>query len=205
MARRSATGRGTRGYRQRPVDVREPKQRFLIVCEGEKTEPNYFQGLRQDHRLNATVTVMGKGLDPSQLVETAETERRLGDYDQVWCVFDRDTWPAQNFNNALAQARRLGIGVAYSNEAFELWYLLHYYYFDTGIPRQEYIERLEERLGHPYAKNSRDTYRELHSRQEDALRNARTLLAQYEPPDPANDNPSTTVHLLVEELLRHAR
>lgn len=205
MARRRATSRGTKGYRQRAVDVREPKQRFLIVCEGQKTEPYYFQALRQDHRLNATVTVMGKGLDPSQLVETAQTERRLDDYDHVWCVFDRDTWPAQNFNNALVQARRHGIGVAYSNEAFELWYLLHFHYYDTAITRQQYIALLDELLGHPYAKNSRDIYRELRSRQEDALRNARKLLEQYDTPNPANDNPSTTVHLLVEELLRHAR
>jgi hypothetical protein len=205
MARRSGSSRGARGYQPRRVNTREPKQRILIVCEGSKTERYYFEELRKDHRLNAEVIVRGLGLDPSQLVETAQTESRLDDYDRVWCVFDRDTWPAQNFNNALAQARRLGIGVAYSNEAFELWYLLHFYYFDTGIPRQEYIERLEERLGHPYAKNSRDTYRELRSRQEEALRNGRRLLAQYEPPDPTNDNPSTTVHLLVEELLRRAR
>lgn len=205
MARRSDSGRGSRGYRQRLVDTREPKQHILIVCEGAKTERYYFEELSKDHRLNAKVKVRGLGLDPAQLVEMAYKLRDLDNYDQVWCVFDRDTWPAENFNNALSQARRHGIVAAYSNEAFELWYLLHFYYFDTGIPRQEYIERLEELLGHPYAKNSRHTYHELRSRQEDALRNARTLLAQYDPPDPASDNPSTTVHLLVEELLRHAR
>lgn len=205
MARQRETDRGTRGYRQRQVNIREPKLRFLIVCEGSKTERYYFEELRKDHRLNAEVTVRGLGLDPSQLVDTAHKLRGLENYDQVWCVFDRNTWPAQNFNNALVQARHHGIGVAYSNEAFELWYLLHFYYYDTGIPHQEYIERLEGLLGHPYAKNSRDTYRELRSRQKDALRNARTLLAQYQPSDPANDNPSTTVHILVEELLRHAR
>ncbi len=33
----------------------------------------------------------------------------------------------------------------------------------------------------------------------DAIDNAEKVLAQYEPcPDPANDNPSTTVHLLVQ-------
>ena len=145
------------------------------------------------------------GLDPSQLIERALVERQKDDYDQVWCVFDRNSWPAQNFNSALVQARRNKIRVAYSNEAFELWYLLHFHYYDTGIQRQQYIQILEGLLGHPYAKNSATTYDELRSRQEDALHNARSLLAQYNPPDPANDNPSTTVHLLVEELLRFAR
>ena len=69
MPRRSATERGTRGYRERRVNSREPIQRFLIVCEGEKTEPRYFGKLREDHRLNAKVTVLGVGLDPSQLIE----------------------------------------------------------------------------------------------------------------------------------------
>ena len=120
-------------------------------------------------------------------------------------MFDRDSWTAQNFNNALARAPHRGVRVAYSNEAFELWYLLHFHFYNTAIPRQQYINMLSRLLGHPYKKNSRTTYDELRSRQEDALRHARTLLAQYDLPDPANDNPSTTVHLLVEELLRFAR
>lgn len=205
MPRRIPTRRGARGYRERRVGFRELKQRFLIVCEGAKTEPNYFRRLRQDHRLNAEVRILGAGVDPSQLIEVARAESQDADHDQIWCVFDRDTWPAQNFNNACAQARRHGIHVAYSNEAFELWYLLHFHYYDTAITRQQYIQKLEALLGHAYEKNSLATYDELRSRQEDALRNAHTLLTQYTPPDPANDNPSTTVYLLVEELLRFAR
>jgi hypothetical protein len=32
-----------RSYSPRKLDIREVKQRFLIVCEGEKTEPYYFK------------------------------------------------------------------------------------------------------------------------------------------------------------------
>ena len=32
-----------RSYMQRRVDELPIRQRFLIVCEGEKTEPNYFK------------------------------------------------------------------------------------------------------------------------------------------------------------------
>ena len=52
-------------------------------------------------------------------------------------------------------------------------------------------------LGRKYQKNDRDIYRELVNRQPDAIRNARQLLAEYDPQKPAEDNPSTTVHLLV--------
>ena len=30
------------GYKRRTTNRFPPRQRFLIVCEGEKTEPNYF-------------------------------------------------------------------------------------------------------------------------------------------------------------------
>lgn len=59
-------------------------------------------------------------------------------------------------------------------------------------------------LGHPYAKNSGALYDELLARQPEAIRNAERLLVQYQPPNPAADNPSTTVHLLVNELNRFA-
>lgn len=161
MVSHKGTGQKMQGYRRRQVDVREPKQRFLIVCEGSKTEPYYFEGLRQHHRLNAVVKVLGLGLDPYQLVQAAQAELLRDDYEQVWCVFDRDTWPVQNFNSALQQAKREGIGVAYSNECFELWYLLHFNYYDTAISRRQYIENLEMLLGHPYSKSSSTLYQEL--------------------------------------------
>jgi hypothetical protein len=134
-----------------------------------------------------------------------EEQRKGEQYDQVWCVFDRDEFPGQDFNEAIALAARYRMGVAYSNEAFELWYLLHFHYQDTAIGRRDTISRLNSLLGHPYAKNSETMYAELETYLDDAIRNARRLLAEYDPPNPANDNPSTTVHLLVEQLLRYAR
>lgn len=204
MTQDKGAGRRVRSYIARQVDIREPKQRFLIICEGKKTEPYYFEGLRQHHRLNAVIKVMGLGLDPTQLVNAAQTEKTQDSYDQVWCVFDRDTWPTQNFNNALKQAKRYRIKVAYSNECFELWYVLHFNYCDSAISRQQYAKSLDSLLGHPYLKNSPSLYSELFNRQQHAQRHAETLLQQYNLPNPAYDNPSTTVHHLVAELLRYA-
>jgi hypothetical protein len=64
---------------------------------------------------------------------------------------------------------------------------------------------LSQLLGHEYQKNSETIYDELISKQPDAIRNARRLLEQYNPCQPENDDPSTTVHLLVEQLIRFAR
>ena len=69
------------------------------------------------------------------------------DYDQVWCVFDRDSWTEEDFNKAIKNAKAQGFGVAYSNEAFELWYILHFEFLNTGIPRTKYLQKLNSLLG----------------------------------------------------------
>ena len=131
-----------------------------------------------------------------------DAEEYTEEYDQVWVVFDCDDFSASDINRAVHQARQRGIQVAYSNQAFELWYLLHFNYHDTAVPRRAYFAKLGALLGHPYAKNSGTIYRELESRQSVARANARRLLTQYDPLNPAADDPSTTVHELVEQLNR---
>lgn len=187
------------GYSHRKIDTREVRQRFLIVCEGEKTEPNYFRSFRVPKNV-AEIDVQGLGKNPSKLVNSAKKLKEQEDYDQVWCVFDRDSWTLEDFNNAIKNADDQGFKVAYSNEAFELWYLLHFEFLNTGIPRSDYGKKLTSWLGRTYQKNSETIYDELLEKQSAAIRNAENLLKHYNPHVPAKDNPSTTTHLLVQEL-----
>lgn len=197
-------GRSAQGYRPRRVDVREIRQRFLIVCEGEKTEPLYFQGFRG---LHVVVRVEGGAGDPQQLVAHAAGlwARARADFDQVWCVFDRDDVPAERFNRALAEARQQDIHVAYSNQAFELWYLLHFQECSGALTRRDYVDRLGRHLRRPYEKNDPRLFAELEPWHAKADTRAARLITNYDPPTPSNDDPSTTVHLLVRELRRFAR
>lgn len=189
---------------QRRVNRIPLRQRFLIVCEGEKTEPNYFRAFRAPS--DVRVKVEGVGYNTVSLVEEAIELMQKDDYDQVWCVFDRDDFPAVNFNEAIQLARRNGINIAYSNEAFELWYLLHFHYHDAATIRRLYKGMLTKRLGFPYKKNDPCMYDILVDRQSDAIRNATTLLESYETAhNPEKDNPSTTVHHLVQELNRFSK
>lgn len=81
----------------RSVNSREKPPSFLIVCEGEKTEPHYFMGFR----LNVTVKVIGSGFNTETLIsytqeikEKAEKDRQP--YTDIWVVFDRDSFPAND-------------------------------------------------------------------------------------------------------------
>jgi hypothetical protein len=196
--------RHTNSYMQRRVDELPARQRFLIVCEGRKTEPNYFQKFRVP---GLVVQVEGLGINTLSLVQRtielcAEGE---DEYDQTWCVFDKDDFPDNNFNSALILARNSGIKVAYSNQSFELWYVLHFNYMRNAITRNDYMTILDEKLRHKYEKNSTGIYDELRHLQTAAIRNAGRLLDQYHPSKPAKDDPSTTVHLLVEQLVKFSK
>ncbi len=189
------------GYKHRNVNTRKIRERFLIVCEGERTEPNYFECFRVPKSV-IDINVRGFGYNTVSLVEKAIDLQSQESYDQVWCVFDRNSFPAQKFNEALSLAKRNSIKIAYSNEAFEIWYLLHFNYYKNAMHRSGYSDRLSKLLGKKYKKNQEDMYTLLEPKQSSAIQNAKKLLRQYTPPNPERDNPSTTVHLLVEELNR---
>lgn len=201
LSRQFGLGAPPRGLERR-IGLRDEIPRYLIVCEGQKTEPRYFEGFRVPVHV-ARIDVVGAGANTVSVVEAAIRYRTEAAYDQVWAVFDRDSFTPKRFNRALELARTEGIRVAYSNEAFELWYLLHFDFHDSAMSRKSYAARLTECLGRAYRKNDVAMFETLLSRQNIAIRNAKRLLAGYRPHNPETDNPSTTVHLLVEELLRH--
>lgn len=63
---------------QRRAAKRDAYAKVLIVCEGEKTEPHYFHGLRNYYGLNtANVEVCGEsGSDPNSVVRFAKQRFR---------------------------------------------------------------------------------------------------------------------------------
>ncbi len=185
------------GYAQRKVNNREIRKVFLIVCEGTQTEPNYFRSFRVPKEV---IEIKGIGKSPRQIIEEADSMNQNGDYDRVWCVFDRDSWTPAEFKQAIDLGKNKGFAIAYSNEAFELWYLLHFQFVNTGISRQQYKKKLDSLLGDSYQKNSDNMYERLQKNQATAIKNAEKLLKEYDIIDPTNNNPSTTVHLLVQEL-----
>ncbi|MBC7774028.1 MAG: RloB domain-containing protein [Phycisphaerae bacterium] len=212
-------GRFGRQESRRAFGTRKVRRYFLLVCEGEKTEPLYFEGLKKDLLPGVLQTIRieieGKGDNTTSLVAKAKKvkERREESsglpIDVLWVVFDRDAFPSARFNEAIEICKREGIYCAWSNEAFELWYLLHFQYFDSAIGRAQYLNMLTERLQNHlgpnfrYQKNDPNFYRLLqaHGNERQAIQNAQRLFNLYENRrDFADQNPCTTVHLLVQEL-----
>jgi hypothetical protein len=188
--------------------VREIKQSFLIVCEGEKTEPDYFKAFRMTA---ATIKAVGQAMNTMTLVNKAISireadQKRKRVYDQCWVVFDKDDFPAKDFNQAIQLAEKNGFHVAYSNQAFEYWFLLHYNLYTGAIHRNQYKDMLTRLTGMPYSKSEgygAVMYNLLLSRQQQAISNAETVLAEISHGNPAEEESSTTVQRLVLELNKY--
>jgi len=181
----------------RKINFREPGQSILIVCEGKETEPLYFNAFHI-----SGVAVKGVGKNTLSLVKEAIKLREQGEYDQVWVVFDKEDYSADQVNDAIHLAEQNNFQVAFSNQKFEIWYLLHFHYFNTSMDRKEYDSKLSECLGFEYFKNRQGLYKQLLNRQSKAIERAKQLMEKYDPPNPCQDDPSTTVFRLVEELNR---
>ena len=189
----------------RRQSTREVKQSFLIVCEGVRTEPDYFKAFRMTA---ATVKAVGQAMNTTSLVSKAISirdadQKKKRTYDQCWVVFDKDDFPAKDFNDAIALAERNGFKVAYSNQAFEYWFLLHFNLYKGALHRSSYADMLSRLAGIPYSKTEgfgAIMYNRLLHLQPQAIKNAATVLADVSHGNPAMEESSTTVHLLVEEL-----
>ena len=214
IARIKRERREAKAAKKRQENVRDRMVRFLIVCEGTKTEPHYFEAMVKDYTSTVRdVTIEGEGCATVALVEkTMEIKQTLErqnamTFDRVWVVFDKDDF--DDFNKAIDLARNYGFKSAWTNESFELWYYLHFEYLDTAISRDAYIAKLEEafkrRTGDnnfKYKKGSRDNYRliQTYGREDLAKRFAKRLRKLHKGTNYAMHKPCTMVDKLVKEL-----
>lgn len=206
----------------RRAQARPVGQRYLIVCEGGKTEPNYFRELCADLRLKtARVRVEpGEfGPSPGQVVKYAESvyeeDAKQGDpFDKIFCVFDRDTHV--DFQPAMKRIRDLSDGekpfaAIVSTPCFEYWLLLHFGYTRQGFHAagkksvcDAVIRELRKQAGlKQYAKGEKGIYGKIKSKTGNAVKHAER--AEKDAEATGETNPSTRIHALVTQLLELAR
>ena len=143
MSSQKRFARGSKSYKRSPPRAPLSGTSFLIVTEGEKTEPNYLNSLR--NRLQLSVAdveiVHPEGTDPITLTLRAielrdqrkERARKGGavEYDEVWVVFDMEKTHDERRKLAHEAKQLRGvekIQFAISDPSFEYWLLLHWEY-----------------------------------------------------------------------------
>lgn len=202
-----------RDRRKRPArsaPFRAPRKRFLVVCEGAVTEPEYLESVSRRMR-NALVEIHvegGLGV-PLALVRKAialataartRAKREHDDnleFDQVWCVHDVDDHP--NLNDARQLAAANGVLLAVSNPSFELWLLLHF----RPSPGQRNRNDVRKMLGKfivGYDKHVAEAMDDLWANYETAVKRSKKLDEEAHKAGEDGRNPTTGVHRLSEAI-----
>ncbi|MCO5734421.1 RloB family protein [Rhizobium sp. SSA_523] len=201
----------------RKAGRKRPYDRMLIVCEGAKTEVNYFTAIRREKRLpNADIAIVPSdyGTAPLQIVEYAiDRFEETRAFDRVYVVFDRDDHAS--YHNALAKAEATDQALKNDLQAkvlfkaipsvpnFELWVLLHFRDVLAPIHRDTVYAELKKPAAYPgYAKNSLTVFRDTNDRIPEATARAESLRARFTPHD--GNEPYTDIDVLTGELLKIA-
>ena len=94
---------------------------WLIVCEGKKTEPNYFKALfdyinsKSNKKIN--VKIKGVGKNTKNVVNSVDSFFDYSDqlvsntkipYGKVFTVFEKDSFTDDNFNSAIIISEKRG-------------------------------------------------------------------------------------------------
>jgi len=190
---------------KREVRNLETNKKILIVCEGEKTEPQYFNYLINKYRLNtASVVVTGDcGSSPKSVYEEALSlyEASGGkhqiEYDKVFCVYDCDDFTEHKMLKNEIKGRK-AFELIFSNPCFEVWYIFHFN--NSTKPFAQKGKKTASQQAKSEAKKLLDRhgnnlFQTLYERIDVAISNAHSNAKQN------IENPYTNMYKLVEELI----
>ena len=199
---------------------RSGKPRILILCEGTRTEPNYFEGLKKSKSLTSVVvrTLRPGQVGPTGLLKRVREElKEDSGWDEVYCVLDHDGREAKikPLEKGLAaighKTDSCDIKMIVSNPCFEFWLLMHFEITDRpfsagarGTECEDVIRRLERHLK-GYEKNDSQVFEKCREHIHTALDNTERLrrTTRSLPESPAA--PQTQVEALIRRLLKLSR
>jgi len=206
--------RNAKFYQRDKPNRRATGRTFLIITEGEKTEPHYFFALRDQLQLkSADVEIIhSKGTDPMSLTEKAKALRdakKKGarnsfavEYDEVWVVFDLETanHPHRKKAEQVQSSKGFsGIDFAFSDPSFEYWLLLHEKYTTSNFPDSEAVEKRFKSFHADYSKGNWKPTKEFLIKLPSAVTRAEQC-RQYHEESAGDGNPSTHVDKLARNL-----
>lgn len=188
----------------------------LIISEGTKTEPNYFNEIKtiinQKYKGRIQLEVHGTGDNTTFLFERTKcfVENSPNTFKHVWIVYDTDDFPKDKINEVPILCEQVNstseccYHAIWSNQCIELWYLLHFSFMQSDIHRSLYFEKLSEHLNHigagTYKKNREDMFTVLKDYLDTAIKNAKRLDEINADKTPSESAPGTRVYELIEQL-----
>lgn len=204
-------GKGWRSGRREGRSRMVQMTRHLVVSEGKETEPRYFEGVRSAlgaaNGRKVAIVVKGTGKHTLDLLDFAVEHCRYAPetFDHVWLVFDKDDFPAADFDAMERKCAELSDGsrtfhALWSNPCFELWPLLHLRYTTASMTAAEcqraLAQAMSKDLGVEYRKNLGGLFGMVDGQRAEALHRVQRLEAHHGElgnAKPSAQNPATKV------------
>jgi hypothetical protein len=242
---------------EKPWDLRTVDEResdvlytFIIFCEDEVSEKIYFEWFEtsiikinvinnQKSMMSNIIRAIDHCKNNNYLVKNGLTYSIDSEGIEIWCVYDRDIEKEENqinqknieFDLSISNAEQNCINVAWSNDAFELWILLHFdeinpeepltkervYYYNKLTEVFKNIENPNEELKrilqHPLFFNYKESLKSKNNfryivrpnilpKTKIAIERAKKLeLYHYEKINHYDKTPCTMVYKLIERLI----
>ena len=175
------------------------RKTFMIFTEGQ-TEEGYFKKFK----VRCKTIPGGNAL---HIVEEAIVQKKQlkKSYDEYWIVFDQDATTKNDFLKAMSLAKENGMKVAYSCQAFEIWWLFHFTEITAPIQRKDYEKKLKKYIPN-YKQREKGLsqgermWLQLNKLKEIGIANAKKAHGKFPQPELAFGQSVTTVYELVELL-----
>lgn len=112
--------------------VKTVSNRILILCEGLKTEPNYFNAFKKIKGLSSVTIYPTKINTAKELLKLAknlqdQAKNDRSPFEEIWLVFDKDGYTKHpEVFDSVRSLQNDVIKIAFSSPCFEFWYLLHF-------------------------------------------------------------------------------
>lgn len=161
MAKRGRKEKDNWKKKRRQEYLEKKEFRYYIFCEGQATEPKYFQGFKRYiednpiYRDMVLIEIEGCQAETMRVIGKAEEYVRENKITkgQIWCVYDKDSFPSSDVNGVVQRAEVLNqknpdiqYHAAWSNECIEFWFMLHFAYYTANNHRSEYKKFLNEKF-----------------------------------------------------------
>lgn len=183
---------------------------YFIVTDAVETEPNYFNGLKENlpDKVKNRLVIKVKSSKTYDMINMILDEiSKSPIVYEPWIVFDKDQ--VKEFDHIIMKAEKYGVNVGWSNPCIEIFFLSYFDKNPNVLDQKDCINKFcieyKKIIGKEYKKNNKNIYEEL-SKKGDELKAIRaheikhiSFISNYEK-KPSKMTGLSTLYKLLKEI-----
>lgn len=171
------------------IKSRSLKQKMVIYCEGDVSEPEYLEKWRDDYcvdnginkaKIKTYLIIKRSKSDSEPITIIDKMLKEIDSEDENYIVFDEDDrfsddTQKQNLITVFSRADNNGIKYIFSNRSAEVWALLHFEYTSAPLPKESLLQKIKKHMPQYSEDNKRFDVISMRKNEARAIENAKRL------------------------------